>query len=542
MLLNLNSPRHSTPKELNGELKIHQQTSLYACLQLETKLCTQDIVSKVGLIADPVGSGKTFVVISLCLMDPPIIKKIPHYTTGFYYLTDNTINYNTNNANLIIIPHGLVTMWKNTLLKYFPSVKFQTIRFSKDVVNFNLKSDTCIVLLSSTRLRQFCDTISVASNCWNRIFYEEADSLNIPANRELRSKFYWLITATPRRLFPYHKSTGFLRQMVHSLYNLCYTNNIQKIMIKNSAKSIEYSIKLPAIKKTIIRCLIPPQLRQLRRYVSKQVLEALNAGDIESALTLLNCKVESKESLTKAIKEDIEFKLNRAKARLRYQQDIGSPEELVKVTQGKVDGLNQQLKSIIERLESQKHCPICLDELSNRCTLECCHHWFCLPCLTQAIQQNNKCPLCRNQTTLNQMIVQSNNKKKQKKPCMPLKTDALLELLKQNKKTLVFSNYNNSFMNIEKELKERNISYGHVKGHSSSIENLIMDYKTGNLKILLLNSNYQGSGHNLENTERVILVHHLKKDLKQQVIGRAQRLGRKQSLEVVELLYPNEDN
>ena len=57
---------------------------------------------------------------------------------------------------------------------------------------------------------------------------------------------------------------------------------------------------------------------------------------------------------------------------------------------------------------------------------------------------------------------------------------------------------------IEKELKERNISFGHVKGHSSSIEKLIMDYKTGNLQILLLNSNYQGSGHNLENTERVI--------------------------------------
>ena len=89
--------------------------------------------------------------------------------------------------------------------------------------------------------------------------------------------------------------------------------------------------------------------------------------------------------------------------------------------------------------------------------------------------------------------------------------------------------------------KQKKINYAHVKGHSSSIEKLIQDYKLGDLKILLLNSNYQGSGHNLENTERIILVHHLKKELKQQVIGRAQRLGRTKSLEVIELLYPKEE-
>ena len=63
--------------------------------------------------------------------------------------------------------------------------------------------------------------------------------------------------------------------------------------------------------------------------------------------------------------------------KLRYQTDIGSQnDEIIKLTQNKVNGLKQQIESIIERLESQKHCPICLDELNNRCTLECCHHWL----------------------------------------------------------------------------------------------------------------------------------------------------------------------
>jgi SNF2 family DNA or RNA helicase len=544
MLLTLESPRLDSPKQLKGELKLHQQTSLHACRELETQV-SSTVTSKVGIIADPIGAGKTLLALSLCLLPDPVQKQIPKYTTEFFYLADPPRTSQQLNCNLVVVPHGLLLMWKQTLDKFFPTVKYQTIRFSRDLQDFALDSDTKVVLVSSTRLRRFCEDVPLSRKCWLRVFYEEADSINIPANRNLRARFYWLITATPRRLFPYHRCTGFLRRMVSNMYGLTFNGLLGQISIRNSDQTIAQSIRLPEIITETIRCLIPRQLRQVRRYVSKQVLEALNAGDTDTALTLLNCQVKSKENLTKAVKEDLEFKLNRAEARLRYQTDIGSPKEQLESSQRKVNSLKSQVNAIVERLGSQKHCPICLEEFSKeliRSTIPCCHHWYCLTCLSTALGRKPECPLCRKAMQPKDIIADVKNSKKTKKSKLPLKKDALLKLLEVPQKTLVFSNYNNSFLDIEGELKSKGIKYGHVKGHSSSIDKLITEYKTGDVSVLMLNSNYQGSGHNLENTERIILMHHIQKDLRAQVVGRAQRLGRKKPLHVIELFYPDEEN
>ena len=545
MLLTIDSPKCDTPDELRGELKLHQCISLAACQRLESKN-DSGMITKVGIIADAVGAGKTLLALSVCLLENPLQKNIPKYTTEFFYLTEIPSENQYINCNLFVIPHGLVTMWKTVLDDFLPTVKYQCIRYARHLTNFQLDSETKILLVSATRLRQFTQDIPIASKIWTRVFYEEADSLNIPANTEIKASFYWLVTATPKRLFPYHRSTGFLRRMISNLYGLTFNGLLGHITVKNSKSVIARSINLPSVVNRIIRCLIPKQLRQVRRFVSRQVLEALDAGDTDTALTLLNCKVESRDNLTKAIQQDLEFKLGKADAKLRYQQDIGSPIETIQTTQRKVDSLKEQLTSIIERMESQCNCPICLDNLdkSIRATIACCHHWFCLQCITQALSSNPVCPMCRKSTQIQDIIadVAPKEANKEIKSSLPLKQDALQELLSENKSTLVFSNYNNSFLNVEEQLKEKGISFGHVKGHSGSIDKLLTEYKKGTVKVLLLNSNYQGAGHNLQNTERIILLHRLKKDLKAQVVGRAQRFGRKTSLEVVELLYPNEEN
>lgn len=544
MLLTLNSPKQNSPEELRGELKLHQRISLAACVKLESKSDT-GMTTKVGIIADEVGAGKTLLALSLCLMNNPAEKNIPKYTTEFFYLTEIPDDNQYVNCNLFIIPHGLISMWKKVLDDFLPTVKYQYIRYTKDLKNFVLLPETKIVLLSSTRLRDFIQHNPCASKIWRRVFYEEADSLNIPANKEVKASFYWLITATPKRLFPYHRSTGFLRRIISNLYGLTFNGLLSHIIVKNSKEVIAKSIKLPPVKNRIIRCLIPQQLRQVRRYVSRQVLEALNAGDTETAITLLNCKVESKDNLTKAIRQDLEFKLNRTEAKLRYQQDIGSSDEIIQITIKKVESIKEQLNSIIQRIESQSNCPICLDELNKNATatLTCCNYWFCLHCISQALTSNPMCPMCRKSCTPQDIIANISHKSKNKnsKKSLPLKKDALIQLLSKNKQILVFSNYNNSFIDIEKELRIRKINYGHVKGHSGTIDKLLLNYKKGIVKVLLLNSNYQGAGHNLQNTDRIILLHQIKKDLKAQVIGRAQRLGRKTPLEVIELLYPNEE-
>ena len=79
-----------------------------------------------------------------------------------------------------------------------------------------------------------------------------------------------------------------------------------------------------------------------------------------------------------------------------------------------------------------------------------------------------------------------------------------------------------------------------MKGSTGRITKIIEQYKGNELDILLLNSRYFGSGLNLENTTDIFMFHKMNESIENQVIGRAQRPGRTQVLNVYRLLYHNE--
>ena len=73
------------------------------------------------------------------------------------------------------------------------------------------------------------------------------------------------------------------------------------------------------------------------------------------------------------------------------------------------------------------------------------------------------------------------------------------------------------------------------------IEKTVNQYKNGShLDVLLLNSKFSGSGINLENTTHMVIYHNMTSEITQQIIGRAQRPGRKSPLTIYRLLHENE--
>ena len=61
-----------------------------------------------------------------------------------------------------------------------------------------------------------------------------------------------------------------------------------------------------------------------------------------------------------------------------------------------------------------------------------------------------------------------------------------------NKKILVFSKYDACFGNIKEFLSAQNVNYKELKGHSSSINNIVKNYKSNSsadkVDVLLLNA------------------------------------------------------
>ena len=69
--------------------------------------------------------------------------------------------------------------------------------------------------------------------------------------------------------------------------------------------------------------------------------------------------------------------------------------------------------------------------------------------------------------------------------------------------------------------------------------NVLNKFKSGEINIILLNTQYAGSGIDISDATDIIIFHNMGID-KQQAIGRAQRVGRITELYIHNLCYEHE--
>ena len=68
-------------------------------------------------------------------------------------------------------------------------------------------------------------------------------------------------------------------------------------------------MKLPNINQIVIKCFTPRELYIIKNYVDNDIINMINAGNIQDAAIKLNCNIDTSEHilevLTKKIKKDI---------------------------------------------------------------------------------------------------------------------------------------------------------------------------------------------------------------------------------------------
>jgi hypothetical protein len=102
----------------------------------------------------------------------------------------------------------------------------------------------------------------------------------------------------------------------------------------------------------------------------------------------------------------------------------------------------------------------------------------------------------------------------------------------ENKRCLVFSDNNYFFKNIKFHLDKNSISNRTLKGNTNTINSIIRKYKNFDIKVLLLNMRHSGSGINLEMSDNIYIMNFLDLEMETQVIGRVNRIGKKNELNV----------
>ena len=233
------------------------------------------------------------------------------------------------------------------------------------------------------------------------------------------------------------------------------------------------------------------------------------------------------------------------KQSLEYSS-IQAKESALKNLQDKIDNIKEQITNLKERIENyQKEvCPICYDDPTDALLTNCCNHIFCAYCILTSLSRNLSCPLCRAnihpsslKKITNEHIVQAVQIDDTKK-----KIDTFFDILEKNPngKFLVFSSYDNSFVELVEGCKSKNINTRELKGSKDSIALMLKQFKEGKLQCLLLNTVHIGAGLNITDASHVILLHAVNHETEKQILGRAYRDGRTSELEFIKLLHPDE--
>lgn len=554
------------PNNISIELKEHQKTAIYAMSKIEDegriKVDNKIIETNIGILADKVGSGKSLMIVSL-INYKRTPKKLPKINYGNQFICVKEINKNnTVKTNIIIVPHNLVNQWIN----FFKYSKLKVIKFNKkqdfkrfyknsyndeELIKMDMEYDDIInydvAIVSANKYNEFDEYFDEYT--WSRIFIDEVDSIKLPRFVNWNANFIWFITATPNGLRYIYK------MYIRDIFRIMTTFVFNNILLKNDDNYVDASMKLPIPRRFIIECLTPKELKVIQNFLPQSIINMINAGNTKEAIEKLNCNIGTDKNIIQIVTKNIRDDLHNYEIKLESENKMitnNKDEQTKKINHiiKMIEKCKTRLKSIEEKITglNDDYCPICMGEFDNPVLVNCCKNLFCFECIALALKNKNSCPFCREKIHTNDLNFIDNNdklsktkiKKKEyeKKP----KIKILKEILQKNKngKYLIFSNYSETFIKIKDTLKELNITYSILSGTNDQINKKINEFESGHINVLMLNAKYYGSGLNLQMATDVIMYHRFEKELEEQVIGRAQRLGRVDRLNVYYLLHDNE--
>lgn len=596
-----NSARAIPPPNCNVMLKPHQLSLLQRCIEFENNSLPltsfpslaeianpEDCMkTKVGVIGDRVGSGKSYVI--LALMNSNDITTAPNYVVKSYGYNNVVLTMkevkNCIPTNLLVIPHNLATQWETYIQRYKTNAKYFMISKTKSlekIVSGDEKlEDYPMVVVTSTFYQKFANWFDGKNLRFQRVFYDEVDSLHIPGCKQIDAKFYWLVTASygnvlyPRGFSKWEASlhryiwcanglttSGYIKNMLVELSTYVPKSLLKILVVKNSEGFVEQSLQLPAIFRNMIKCKTPQSIQILHGLVERNIIECLNANDVQGALQYINPNQKSSEdNIISILIDKYNKQLGNLNVRLEmahqfeYDTEQEKQVEIVRITK-KIEEMKEKIQLIKDRVSSSDSCAICYDEIQGKTITQCCQNPFCFKCIHLWMNQRNVCPMCKAPMDAKSTYVVSEEQASSSVPNTDEEIVSLDEVHEKHdkytnleivlskrapgSKILIFSNFDNSFTQIYGILAKLNIRYEHLKGNSAQINCTLNRYKNGGVDVLMINTRYYGSGLNLENTSDIMMFHKFDSEIEKQVIGRAHRMGRTDPLRLWYFLHENE--
>lgn len=529
----------------------------------------------IGVLSSSPGSGKSLTILALVLGNSVINEEKNNF--GKQIIKESYLSNQVNiilekeifelPISLLVIPSSLFNQWKiyiqnDVNTKEIPKISIYGRFLEKEMEDFNdiiqMKKETKLIIMKTNAYEDYIRKKFVKKFKYQRFILDEADTIKIPLFEAPPCNMTWLISASSDMLL---SKKGVSCRLLHVDFH--NTEMFKQLYIKSSPAFIQESMKLPEIKTNFVKMEMIHALRMIRDYIPQRAQAALDAGDIQSVMEIIDCNVvQDEECLVKSVTEHL-YKQIASIDRLLAE----NPMETITSLTTRRNNISNSIKSIKDRIVLADVCPISLDPIRHKTITPCCKSSFELESITRAIGTSRKCPMCRQILTLDKLIVltqQSTEKNTKKEEEPKNKQEMLCKIVKDiinenpHAQILVFSEHTFSYKTL---MNEKSIYHdmtsilgedavAELKGNSNIInarlqcfqKRLPMPKKRTPLKMLLLNPLQFGAGLDMSSTTHMITLHAMPKDRMSQIIGRAQRFGRKTPLSVTHIRYNHESN
>lgn len=549
------------PKHLNINLFPHQLVSVYnmELLEQSRKIKAGNVIylTDFGILGDIPGYGKSFSVVSLLLRDnmqwdiskrheKDDIKTVNHCLKVIQKISKIRVR-----SNILLCSSTLIEQWK----EYFNFVQNGTLKIKeisnrKDIDEKFDPNDWDVLIVSSARYNELMDKFP--NIVWKRFIFDEASSTHINAMRHISAGFTWFISATYKDILRCGGTSAHYMRHFFSKIDLSVLNSF---VVKNPQDFVKHSFKMPKIINKNHTCLNPRILNILSNYIDHDTKTMIAAGDIKGAIlrigggTALGSNLfdivskKQKEKLTQA-KFSLDMWKSREQSGLNVKTEVSFWEKRILDIEKTIGELKDKYNNLLE-----DDCTICYNNINNPILIPCCQNLFCGSCIMKWLETNKSCPMCRSSINVKELIYikkENDDKKEEKKEEKRedkkiTKQDKVLELvsdgLKENRKFLIFSMYDESFNIIRRALDSYNIDFVEICGAKTTRDSKLKKFRENKVNVVFLNSRFNGAGINLETATDIILYHEMPSGIKDQVVGRALRIGREKDLVIHNLIF-----
>jgi SNF2 family DNA or RNA helicase len=198
-MLNSLSPRIDidSVKDAKVLLKPHQLAIVQRCADIENHVYSNPNLKDeaFGILGAPVGCGKTFCMLSLCLLD-----KLQSKRSLFYKMF--SVGKKVTGATMIVVPSHIFKQWDDAITEFLGDElivhrldSYGTVsKLYTEEVSLLQKSD--IFLVSSLFYHSVASTLLTVNVTFRRLVFDEADNISNMINNACPATMTWFVSAS----------------------------------------------------------------------------------------------------------------------------------------------------------------------------------------------------------------------------------------------------------------------------------------------------------------------------------------------------------